>query len=320
VKRWLIGAVGACALAVLPRPAQAFCRGMSCDPANAAQHCSTDARTQCVLSGQPLYWSSSCVTFSVQKDGAPQAGISYSEARDSVERALTAWTSADCSGQQPSLSFALSDPVSCDQSEYNRDNRNANIVMFREGEWPYEGGEDALGVTRVRFDIDQHEGELRDADIELNAVTEPLSVGKPKANEVDLDSLLTHEVGHALGLGHSVDLGATMIAGYVKGTTGLRSLGTDDIDGICSVYPPGRDASSSSCEPRHGFSELCGAEQPDEPADTGDGGGASPSESKGCNIAAVGSDLPATGGGLAPLALGLAWILGRVRGRERAAR
>lgn len=318
MKRWLACTVCACALVLLPRPAQAFCRAMSCDPADAAQHCNTDTQTQCVLSGQPLYWSSSCVTFSVQKDGAPQAGISYSEARDSVERALTAWTNADCGGQQPSLRFALSDAVRCDLSEYNRDHKNANIVMFREGEWPYEGGEDALGLTRVRFDIDRHEGELYDADIELNAVTEPLSVGKPQANEVDLDSLITHELGHALGLGHSTDLGATMLAGYVEGTTGLRSLGRDDVDGICNAYPPGRTAGSSSCEPRHGFSELCGAEQPAESTSSGDGAPAS--ESKGCNIAAVGSDVAAAGGGFAPLALGLVWLLGRVRGLKRAVR
>jgi hypothetical protein len=242
--------------------AWAFCNAMSCDPSDASQHCQTDAKTHCVLSGSPLFWGSDCVTFSIQKTVAPGAGIDYAAAQASLERAFDAWTSADCDGKSPSLRFTLSAPVSCDASEYNKDHRNANILIFREDAWPYEGGEDALGLTRVRFDADDDVGALYDADIEINAVSEPLSIGDPKADEVDLDSLITHELGHALGLGHSLNLQATMIAGYEKGSISLRSLDADDMAGVCNIYPPGRAAPSSSCEPRHGFSELCGADQP----------------------------------------------------------
>jgi hypothetical protein len=306
--------LAACALtlALVPGVAHAFCRATTCDISDPSQHCRLDPSTQCELTGQALTWSSSCVTFSVQKAGAPQVGISASEVRASVQRALDAWTQADCDGRAPSLDYVLSEPVSCDASEYNGDRGNANIVMFRENEWPYEGGEDALGLTRVRFSTDT--GELYDADIEINAVDEPLSIGKPQSNEVDLDSLLTHEVGHALGLGHSLDAEATMIAGYTKGSVGLRSLGEDDIAGICDAYPPGR-TSNSSCEPRHGFSSLCGADQPAPPPDaTPDD--ASPSESKGCGVAR----LPGRqNGGVLALLTPVAWLLLRRRGRKRAA-
>ena len=245
-----------------PREAAAFCRAMTCDTSDASQHCQVDSKTQCVLSGEPLFWGSSCVTFSVQKAAAPHAGIDYDAAKASLLRAFDAWTSADCGGKAPSLHFTVSEPVDCDASEYNKEHRNANIVIFREDEWPYEGGEDALGLTRIRFDIENNVGELYDSDIEINAVTEPLSVGEPQGDEVDLDSLVTHELGHALGLAHSLNLQATMIAGYVKGSSGLRTLGEDDVDGVCSLYPPERKPASSSCEPRHGFSALCGVDQP----------------------------------------------------------
>jgi hypothetical protein len=240
-----------------------------------------------VLSGEPLRWAGGCLTVNVQSAGAPRAGVSADAAEASVRRALDAWLSADCGDGLPSIAVEIGQRVSCDTSEYESDHHNANIVMFREGEWPYTGSEDALGLTRVRFDLDRAPGEIWDADIELNAVAEPLAVGTPKGNQVDLDSLLTHEVGHLFGLGHSLEEGATMMAGYTPGSTELRTLTADDRAGICAIYPPGRSISSSSCEARHGFSELCAADQPpfqepsnEQPASGDDSNGAS----KGCAV------------------------------------
>jgi hypothetical protein len=56
-----------------------------------------------------------------------------------------------------------------------------------------------------------------------------------------------------------------MYPGYKLGSVELRTLEADDIAGLCSVYPPTRHASSTSCEPRHGFSDSCGADQPAPP-------------------------------------------------------
>ncbi len=240
----------------------AYCRATTCDPTDSTQHCQLDGRTQCVLTGPPLSWASGCITINVQRDAAPVARISLEDAEASVTRAFDSWLNADCNGARPSLRVLLGEPVTCDASEYSKVNHNANIVIFREGVWPYVGGEDALGITRLRFDLEDKPGELWDADIEVNAVAEPLSVTEPTQNEVDLDSLLTHEVGHLLGFGHSLDVGSTMIAGYSPGSIELRSPSADDLSGMCAVYPPDRRIATTSCEPRHGFSELCVSEQP----------------------------------------------------------
>jgi len=117
----------------------------------------------------------------------------------------------------------------------------------------------------------------------VNAVDATLSVGDPvPSTAVDLDSLLTHEAGHLLGLAHNtMDKTATMFPGYSEGTDSLRTLAADDIDGICALYPPTRQVSSTSCEPRHGYSDLCGAQQTTPPPDEDT---TTTTTSKGCGI------------------------------------
>jgi len=52
----------------------------------------------------------------------------------------------------------------------------------------------------------------------------------------DLQSVATHEYGHALGLGHSSVGGSTMWPSIGGGSTGQRSIGPDDIAGIQAIY------------------------------------------------------------------------------------
>jgi len=47
----------------------------------------------------------------------------------------------------------------------------------------------------------------------------------------------THEFGHAIGMGHSTVLAATMYPSTVYCNTGLRTLATDDINGAKKMYP-----------------------------------------------------------------------------------
>ncbi len=52
----------------------------------------------------------------------------------------------------------------------------------------------------------------------------------------DIQGVAAHEYGHALGLGHTPIDGATMYSGSPNRGVNLRSLETDDIDGIQSLY------------------------------------------------------------------------------------
>lgn len=269
-RAWL-GALCGAALLLGAGRASAFCRTTTCDPNDPKVKCEID-KNLCVVSGTPLAWRSSCVGVTVQRLGSPGHGFSYDDIAGVVETAFGAWMHASCGGKSPSINIELMGPVECGLSEYNSDAGNANIVVFREGPWPYIGAQNALGLTTTRFDTKT--GDLWDADIELNGSDGNLSIGDPITGD-DLLSVLTHEAGHFLGLSHSNNDSATMKPVYDAQRDGasFRSLSPDDEAGICAVYPPNRAVSTNSCENRHGFSGECGEDQPQK------------NESKGCSVA-----------------------------------
>ena len=65
---------------------------------------------------------------------------------------------------------------------------------------------------------------------------EPWSIETPAPlNQIDLSTVVLHEIGHSLGLGHSSVLEAVMYPFYPGQR---RELHPDDIAGIQSLYPP----------------------------------------------------------------------------------
>jgi hypothetical protein len=234
--------------------AGAFCRARTCDATDPAQHCQI-MNGDCVVTGHLLHWPTGCVTFDVQRDGSPLRGIDANAVNDATTAAFLTWKAADCGGAQPALEVGTYGPVVCNESTYNQDGKNANIVMFRDDSWPYPNSIDAYALTTVRFD--PNTGEILDADIEVNSSGfDIVTDGSPAG--VDLQSILTHEVGHFLGMAHTptTDTVSTMRPGWNGVGTGLRSLSTDDEAGICDIYPPGT-AVPTTCEPRHGFASEC---------------------------------------------------------------
>jgi hypothetical protein len=176
-------------------------------------------------------------------------------------QAFQAWQSVSCpdTGAPPSISVAEDfGPTSCTLTEYTHTGANANAIAFRDGVWPYADEEDsAIGLTMVSFD--SINGQIVDADVEING-TLPLSVAAqitPGQREFDLLSVLTHEAGHFLGLGHSDAPDSVMRPSYDPATDSLRELSDDDIAGICTIYPPDRKALACNFTPKGGFANEC---------------------------------------------------------------
>lgn len=272
--------------------AHAFCRTTTCDPRT--QQCERDGNG-CIVNGVKLAWPGRCISFAAQKDGSPLRGISYDLANSIIRGVFTTWMNADCGGgRHPSIRvYDIGAPlggVECAQPEFNDALPNASIWMFRDDDWPYYQDNATLGLTTVQYE--KGTGVILDADVEINSKDTNLSTSDTNI-QADLASIATHEAGHFLGLSHSPSANATMYARYEPRSLDIRILDPDDMEGICTAYPPDRDV--VECDgpyPPHGFTQYCL--------------GGIQDKKTGCSVAPPPSDSAAGHFGLAGLVVGLA--------------
>jgi MYXO-CTERM domain-containing protein len=240
---------GALLLAVLVSAnASAFCRTTTCE-----SPCQTDPLTSCAIDGIPIAWPVRCVSYSVHADVPASIGMAVAKAK--IDASFQTWQHAVCPGTNASASISVTDafgPATCGHVEYNRDQANANVIMFRDETWAYENSDSALALTTVTFNVNT--GDIYDVDMELNTPLLASDVPGPITGAYDLQSVVTHEAGHFLGLAHSEQAGATMLRTYEPL---MQNLSDDDIAGICAVYPPDRSTGTCDPTPRMGFSPEC---------------------------------------------------------------
>jgi hypothetical protein len=290
-----------------PGEAKAFCRTTTDSvPAD------YDPVNGCWTEGYVLWWRNACVGYSLQRSASKQ--VTLVQAEQAIATAFAKWTGtacpADAAGDsRVSIDVRDEGPVDCDQVQYNQDQPNQHVILFRDTVWPYSDSANTLALTTVTFDPDT--GELYDADMEINSTPSvPLTVSGPVPPDgYDFASVVTHETGHFLGMAHSGDERATMYAHYFQGTTAMRNLTMDDVEGICTAYPAdgtrttsvGTPVAEAACDPtpRHGFSTQCAAPE------------------GGCTTLAIGGQAPANQKALFALGvLGCAMAMRRARRRR----
>ena len=155
--------------------------------------------------------------------------------RDTTLEVVTAsyamWRDPDCSDFEYTYEGETTDDFR------TGDQVNTLVWRYDGSSFPRElGGASTIGVTLSSA----YGGRAIDGDIVFNGIDHTWVVGANRWGEVDAQSIITHEIGHQLGLDHSPLQNATMYAAYLGGN-GARNISNDDIAGVCSLYPSGED-------------------------------------------------------------------------------
>jgi hypothetical protein len=225
--------------------------------------------------GNYLFWSSGCIFMTY--DAAGTTEIAGDAEFPIIDAAMQTWNTgiAGC-GYQKLMGAGKTSGV-----EVGKD--YINLVKFREDTWciPASGSDppvchpaQAAGITTITYvkhPGQPDDGEIIDADVEINGVDFAISTGGVTLGSAtchaDLGNTITHELGHVLGLEHTCvtpsdpprvdnngnpvpacpDAGdptvteATMYPYQMCGEIKKATLEPDDINGACSIYPAGKD-------------------------------------------------------------------------------
>jgi hypothetical protein len=290
--------------------AHAYCRTTTCAPPASflptPSECEPPSLTSCVIGGAtvknvPLWWKSVCTGYDLQQNASKR--VSLSDATSAASRAFGAWSGVTCASGGPSISAKDLGPVSCADAVFDQNYANQNVIVFHDSFWPHKApGSSApsptIALTTVSFNRDT--GEILDADIEINSADHVIVLtDTPGSGVYDLESVLTHEAGHFLGIAHTPDRTAVMYFEDEGGSSRHRELTGDDAQAICAVYPPNglrpvdtevsasgtQPAAACDPTPRGGLGKSC-----NDPSDA-------PTQTTGCGAA------PGSAGDAWPLAL-----------------
>ncbi len=183
--------------------------------------------------GACLWWDTRLVTVYLHEDCS--VDVPRQNCENAVWIALDAWNQPTCSDFRfVSGGTTTRTDVGFDEDNWND---NINLIIWHESAWIHEA--EAIAMTTTTYDTQN--GKIVDSDVELNGRDYTFTTAESAQVLVDICNALAHEAGHMLGLDHSSDSDTTMYGYAPQGETKKCDLSQDDIDGLCHVYPAGRE-------------------------------------------------------------------------------
>lgn len=180
-----------------------------------------------------IRWPARHVTIAIQSPGSRT--VTATQTLDAVKRSLEAWETPRCTD----ITFEMKGVITPDVpiSQQSR-------VIFVDAGWDHDP--DAVALTTMAYN--RTTGLISHGRIEVNEEGYSFAdarggCGRP--DDYDLAAVLTHEVGHFIGLAHTGGASLllegpdapTMSPVVSKCDVAFRTLELDDLDGLCFVYP-----------------------------------------------------------------------------------
>lgn len=186
-----------------------------------------------------LHWNQRVLQYGVVAPGSKS--VDALTTLGSIDDAFRVWSLPSCTD----LRFESVGVVPSDSTDVNR-------VAFVQSNW--QSDREAVAITRTTYGTVN--GLIRNAVIEVNEVEfwfgDTTAACSADPATYDLEAVLTHEVGHLIGLDHTTLFNSeatdpTMAPQVGACEADKRSIELDDIEGLCRLYP--RGAGSRACDP-----------------------------------------------------------------------
>jgi hypothetical protein len=172
----------------------------------------------------------------LSSSGSEDISINVLEA--AISDSMEPWNRLGCTG----VGLIYDGTVSGDAVGFSNEGVNQNLIVFQDdlGDWLYQP--DILALTTLTFcsaqgGLCKFQGQILDGDIEFNGREEPFSAREGAvADHHDFANTLTHELGHFIGLDHSLDPESSMYFSAPMEEISKRTLSPDDEAGFCAIY------------------------------------------------------------------------------------
>lgn len=168
-------------------------------------------------SGNKVHWSSSSTTIDVYVNSSNGQSINDSAVQSIAVDSVNEWNNLS------NITIRKNSTAGSGQSSLNEIYFSTDPTVFN--------GSGVVGITEVTYK--NNSGEILEADILLN---DNFTFSTDISADSYLGNVITHEMGHFLGLGHSQVAGSSM---FYSLSLGQSELHPDDQAGAYSIYPTG---------------------------------------------------------------------------------